>query len=118
MMANSLQNKCLLICFSESGEVLEVNILAKLAQKMDFTVVGVSSQKKSSLAKYVDYMLLIDSLDYHFSMRTSATDALPSLLLVANILFYHYTANHYEEVKENIMENRKTLREFNNPRYW
>jgi len=116
-LVGSKDENALLFLISDSGEVHEISVLAKMAKKQGIHVIGISSQEKSTLAKYVDYLLLVQTLDYKFPLKTTTADAMMSMLLVVDILFQGYAARHYDDTLERIRMSRTAYSRFNSPNY-
>ena len=114
----SCKDKNALVFFiSDSGEIHEISVLAKLAKKQGIRIIGISSQEKSTLVKYADSMLLVHTLDYKFPLRTTTADSMMSMLLVVDIIFQSYAARNYDDTLERIRKSKSAYSRFNNPNF-
>ncbi|MDR2833016.1 MAG: MurR/RpiR family transcriptional regulator, partial [Streptococcaceae bacterium] len=96
-ISSSADPNALIFLISNSGEVYEINMLAKMAKQQGIRVIGISSQEKSQLVKYADDMIVVHTLDYKFPLNTTTADSAMSMLLVVDIIFQGYAARHYDD---------------------
>ncbi|WP_334352642.1 MurR/RpiR family transcriptional regulator [Companilactobacillus sp. HBUAS56257] len=90
------QNSQLLFLISDSGETNETVTLAKAAVEAKITVVGITSNPKSSLAKLATLTVLTSNTVPRDKIRSAATTSLISQLYTVDLLFYLFLQKNYQ----------------------
>jgi DNA-binding MurR/RpiR family transcriptional regulator len=90
------QNSQLLFLISDSGETNETVTLAKAAVEAKITVVGITSNPKSSLAKLATLTVLTSNTIPRDKIRSAATTSLISQLYTVDLLFYLFLQKNYQ----------------------
>ncbi|GAB2028255.1 MurR/RpiR family transcriptional regulator [Lactovum odontotermitis] len=105
----SLKENSSFIAISNSGETKEVIRLAKIAQKNNIPVIGLTGRENSSLGEICEVVLNSVSGEA-FTLRTAATMSLMAQLYVVDILFYDYLSQHFDESLDGIQATRETIK--------
>lgn len=95
----SQKGKSVLISVSQSGETLITNQICKVARKLDFKIISITSDNTSSLAQLSDIVLSTNTSE-EFKLRSTATVSTVTQLYVADILFLTYSSSDYESSLE------------------
>ncbi len=104
----ALKENAVFIAISNSGNTKSLLRLCSIAQQNEIPIVGITSDKKSKLARMTNELLQSTSGDT-FVMRAAATISLMAQLYVVDILFYTYLSNHYDDGMSVIQSTRDTI---------
>jgi DNA-binding MurR/RpiR family transcriptional regulator len=100
--------KSLLIVISNSGETAEVIHLAQAAQELDITVVALTGNDDSTLAKLANQVMTTIS-DEQVPLRVAATISLMAQLYTVDILFYNYVSRYFYESRVKVKQSRQLV---------
>lgn len=89
-------NSQLLFLISDSGKTKETVTLAKAAIAAKITVVGITSNPKSRLAKLATLTILTSNTVSRDKIRSAATTSLISQLYTVDLLFYLFLQKDYQ----------------------
>lgn len=94
-MANQKKNS-VLISISNSGESYLANQITKVAKKLNFKIIVITSDEQSSLASHADIVLSTNTSE-EFKLRSTATVSMVAQLFVVDTLFLTYASEDYQK---------------------
>lgn len=100
--------KGIFIGISNSGTNQETNALADLAIEKGLTVIGLTANSDSALAKKSS-VLLLTPVGGEAPLRSAATVSLTAQLYVVDVLFFAYAAKNYIETLEKIQLSKEAV---------
>jgi Transcriptional regulators len=106
------QHRQVILLISDSGETKETLTLARLAKKKHITVIGLTSDAKSSLAKLADIHILSSNNVPKDKIRSAATTSLISQLYVVELIYYLYLQRDYDNNVQKLKESHLLVDEF------
>lgn len=114
MTANFLtqKHKQIMLLISDSGETKETLTLAKLAKQKHITVIGLTSNDKSSLAKLADIHILSSDGVPKDKIRSAATTSLISQLYVVELIYYLYLQRDYDNNIQKLKESHLLVNKY------
>ncbi|WP_125567877.1 MurR/RpiR family transcriptional regulator [Companilactobacillus insicii] len=101
----------ILILFSDSGESKETVKIGNLAVKNNVPIVGVTSNKESSLAKISDILLPTSDSMPRDQIRSAATTSLMSQLYAVDLIYYCYLQRDYDTNVRKLKESHELVDE-------
>ncbi|QIL45823.1 MurR/RpiR family transcriptional regulator [Vagococcus coleopterorum] len=102
----------IIFLISHSGMKQEVIKLAAIAKENNITVLSMTSDKDSPLAKESDILLLTADSNEPV-LRSSASNSLLTQLFAIDILFSTYASRHYNSMIKKISDSKKAIQSLN-----
>lgn len=101
-----------LVLMSDSGLRREILTLAKAAKDHGITVVALTSNMMSELAKLADILVPTNGGQREVNIRTASTTSLLSQLYAVDIIFYRYIQKHFLDDTAYISESHRLIRKY------
>ncbi|WP_412989431.1 MurR/RpiR family transcriptional regulator [Pediococcus siamensis] len=99
-----------LVLVSNTGETVESQKLAEVAHEHQISVITITHNKKSSLAKKSDIVLVHDDSEENEKLRTAATTSLMAQLYVVDLLYYSFLTMDFDKNADILRESRNVIR--------
>lgn len=105
-------NRQVIFLISDSGETVETLTLAKLAKKKGISVISLTSNTNSSLAKVSDIHILTSDSVPKDKVRSAATTSLISQLYAVDLIYYLYLQRDYDKNVQRLKESHLLVDEY------
>ncbi|NLW15145.1 MAG: MurR/RpiR family transcriptional regulator [Erysipelothrix sp.] len=96
------------IAFSYSGETYEANLAQKQAKSKGATTVSITSNPRSSITKYSDYVLVIPQEEKELRLGSIASRF--ALLAISDLLYFGLAKNNLDKILDNLESSRELLK--------